>query len=156
MDQLLTPSHVLLGLDASTREEALRTVAKAAEDDGVTDSADALYQAIMDREAQADTGLMDGYAIPHAKTDAANRVAMFYARTTRPLEWPTMDDSKVTNLFVLISPASNQDNAHLKMLSNLASCLLEDDFKQKVPTINDVDALVSYVSEYMRKESEES
>lgn len=156
MNDLLTPSHVLLGLDVSTREDALRAVAKAAQEDGVTDSADALYEAIMDREAQAATGLMDGYAIPHAKTDAVNKVALFYARTNHPLEWQTLDDSKVTNLFVLLSPASNQDNAHLKMLSNLASCLLEDDFKDTVPTIDDADKLVSFVGEYMQKESEES
>lgn len=155
MDQLLTPSHVLLDLDVTTREDALRAVARAAEADGVTDSAEALYEAIMEREGEAATGLLDGYAIPHAKTDAANKVAMFYARTTHPLEWETMDGSKVTNLFVLISPASNQDNAHLKMLSNLATCLLEDDFKAKVPTINDAKELADYVGEFMKKESEE-
>ena len=152
MNELLTAAHVILGLDAATREDVFRTVAQAAERDGVTDSQDALYGGLMSREDEVSTGLMDGYAIPHTKTDAARRAAMYYVRTNSPIPWETMDGSDVTNFFVLIAPASDQNDTHLMMLSALATCLLEDEFKEAVAGAETPQEVVSLVSEGIEKE----
>lgn len=154
LSQILTADHVLLDIDASTREDAFRAVAAAAEKLGVTDSADALYDGLVQRETEVTTGLMDGFAIPHTKTDAANRAAMFFVRSASPLEWETMDGEPVTCMFFLIAPASDQNNTHLAMLSALASSLLEDDFKDAVAHVGTPDELVTLVTEQIEKESE--
>lgn len=154
MDELLTVKHILLNLDAQTREDVFRAVAAAAQEDGVTDSADDLYAGLLQRETEVTTGLMDGYAIPHTKTDAANRAALYYVRSVNPLAWETMDGSDVTHMFVLIAPASDQNNTHLRMLSALATCLLEDDFKQGVANAATAQDVVSLVIEHIEKECE--
>lgn len=154
LSEILAPSHVLLDVDAATREDAFRAVATVAEAQGVTDSADALFEGLCQREREVTTGLMDGFAIPHTKTDAANRAAMFFVRSAAPLAWETMDGSPVTNMFFLIAPASDQNNTHLAMLSALASSLLEDDFKEAVAKVATPEELVTLVTEQIKKESE--
>ena len=146
--------HVILDLDAATQDDVFRAVAAAAERDGVTTSADDLYDGFVQREREVTTGLMDGYAIPHTKTEAASRAAMYYVRTTSPLTWETMDGSDVTNMFCLIAPANAAGNPHLTLLSALASCLLEDEFKDAVAHAATAQELVSLVSEHIAKEVE--
>lgn len=152
MNELLTVEHVILRLDAATREDVFRAVAQAAERDGVTDTWNGLYDGLMGREDEVSTGLMDGYAIPHTKTDVARRSAMYYVRTNSPIPWETMDGSDVTNFFVLIAPASDQNETHLMMLSALATCLLEDEFKEAVANAGTPQEVVALVSRGIEKE----
>lgn len=100
------------------------------------------------------TGLMDGFAIPHAKTSVVIRPSMFYVRTRHPLEWETLDGEGVSSLFALVSPDGDKGSSHLKMLSALATCLLEDDFKETVKRLGTADELVSYVNDCIAKESD--
>lgn len=150
--EVFNTDHVIMNLDAHSQEDVFRAVASAAERDGVTASADDLFQGFVQRESEVTTGLMDGYAIPHAKTDAANCAAMYYVRTLTPLAWETMDGSDVTNLFCLIAPAKSENNPHLVLLSALASCLLEDEFKTSVAQAATAEELVSLVNEGIEKE----
>lgn len=154
MSELLTTNHVLLDLDAHAREDVFQAVANAAQEDGVTDGAQGLFEGLMQRETEVSTGLMDGYAIPHTKTDAANHAALYYVRSKNPLTWETMDGTDVTDMFVLIAPASDQNNTHLRMLSALATCLLEDEFKESVRNAATEEDVVRLVSEGIEKESE--
>ena len=132
MVDFLTDKHVLLDIGSRTREEAFWTVAQAAEADGVATSARALYEELERREAEISTGLVDGFAIPHAKTDAATCVALYYARSTRPLAWTTLDGGAVTHMLFLIVPERDRNDTHLRMLSALAACLMEEDFKREL------------------------
>lgn len=154
MNELLTPNHVLLDFEAHKPEDVFEAVAAAAQEDGVTDEAKGIYNGLVQRETEVTTGLMDGYAIPHTKTDAAKRAALYYVRSKNPLAWETMDDTDVTDMFVLIAPASDQNNTHLMMLSALATCLLEDEFKEAVRSAATADDVVAIVSDAIEKESE--
>ena len=129
MNDIFTTSHVLLGLDVRTQGEAFAAVAAAAQEDGVTRSAAELAAEFSGREAEVSTGLVDGFAIPHAKASCARRAALYYARTVVPLPWETLDGQPVSHLLFLIAPAADADGTHLKMLAALAACLMEDDFK---------------------------
>lgn len=152
VSEVFNESHVLLDLDAKSQDDVFRAVAEAAQRDGITASADDLYAGFVQREQEVTTGLMDGYAIPHTKTDAATRAAMYYVRVKTPLAWETMDDSDVVNLFCLIAPASGESNPHLVLLSALATCLLEDEFKEAVSQAETPAELVSLVNEHIEKE----
>lgn len=151
MDQIFSQDHVLLGLEASCAEDVFRAVAERAEKLGVA-PADGAYDGLLKREREVATGLMDGYAIPHTKCEAVCRAAMFYVRTARPLEWQTMDDEPVQHLFVLMAPDGAGGEQHLKLLSALATCLLEDEFKQAIAQAATAEDVVSLVMEHIKKE----
>ena len=146
MNDIFTTSHVLLGLDVRTQDEAFAAVAAAAQRDGVTGSAAELAAEFGAREAEVSTGLVDGFAIPHAKAACARRAALYYARTVRPLPWETLDGQPVTHLLFLIAPAADVDGTHLKMLAALAACLMEDEFKAALAAAEAPEEVVRVVS----------
>lgn len=153
-NEIFTPDHVFLDLDAKSKRNVFECVSKMAEKVGVTNSASSLCDAIAEREEDGMTGLMDGFAIPHAKTSVVIRPSMFYVRVKHPLEWETLDGEGVSSLFALVSPDGDKGSSHLKMLSALATCLLEDDFKETVKRLETADELVSYVNDCIAKESD--
>ena len=56
-----------------------------------------------------------------------------------------MDDSEVHYLFALLVPKENEGNIHLQMISKLATCLLEEDFKDKIKSTSDKSELKDYI-----------
>lgn len=151
MDQIFSQDHVFLGLEAKCAEEVFRAVAERAESLGVA-SADGVFEGLLEREGEEATGLMDGYAIPHAKCPAVRSAAMFYVRTVDPLAWQTMDDVPVRHLFVLMAPDGAGEGEHLKLLAALATCLLDDEFKQRVARAATAEEVASVVMEHIERE----
>ena len=97
------------------------------------------------REEEYSTGLQDGFAIPHAKSEAVERVGIIYVRLEKPIEWKTYDNKPVTDVFALMVPPKNAGNTHLKMLAHLSTALLEDDFKQNLKRLNDSQEIAKYI-----------
>ena len=145
MNELIESRGIFLDCDCADKEEVLEFIAAKAEEYGITDSRKALLQDLKDREAEFSTGLSDGFAIPHARTDNVKRVSVFFLRNRAPLEWETMDGKDVTSLFALLVPARNEGNIHLQMISALATSLMEDDFCNTVRECQDKEVLKSYI-----------
>ncbi|MFH5810275.1 PTS sugar transporter subunit IIA [Companilactobacillus sp. FL22-1] len=138
--------NILLDVDIPDKDSALNYISKKACDLGYTDSSDGLYKAFLDREADYSTGLQEGFAIPHAKTNFVKSPGIIYVRTRNAIEWKTYDDRPVTDIFALIVPESGAGTTHLKMLSNLATALLEDDFKKEIRDLEDPQKISEYIT----------
>lgn len=145
MSQLLSQENLFLNQSFESKEELLDFVASSAQQQGITKDAKKLYQDFLDRESEFSTGLQDGFAIPHARSENVDKVAVFFIRNTKAIDWETMDDSKVTCAFALMVPKENESNIHLQMISTLATNLLEDDFKAKIKETNNVNELHEYI-----------
>lgn len=121
--------NVMLHQNAATKEEALRAVAEYAVTLGVTDSADKVYDAFIAREEIDKTGMVDGFAVPHCKTDAVKEASVVIYKNETPLEWPSLDDKPVDIAMALLIPDGEAGTTHLRLLSKAAVLLMNDEFK---------------------------
>jgi len=152
---MLKEEYLFFDADVSTKEEALRFISRKALELGLTDNEEGLKADFLKREGEFSTGLQDGFAIPHAKSDFAKKMGVFYVRCKNGIsDWGTMDDKKVTDLFALIVPKESADNEHLMMISKLATGLLEEDFKKTVKTASDKAELLEYLKKIIIIEEE--
>ena len=78
MSDFVKEDNVFVNQDAESREAVLRFIADRAAELGITDDADAVYEAFLAREDMGETGMTDGFAVPHAKTDAINNAMSFF------------------------------------------------------------------------------
>ena len=136
---------VLLNVNVADKESLLKKISEYAEEIGFTNDPEGLLGSFKKREEEYSTGLQDGFAIPHAKSEAVERVGIIYVRLEKPIEWKTYDNKPVTDVFALMVPPKNAGNTHLKMLANLSTALLEDDFKQNLKTLNDSQEIAKYI-----------
>ncbi len=137
MSGFVSEENILLNQQATTKEEALRTISDAAARLGVADDADAVYAAFLAREEIDKTGMVDGFAVPHCKTDAVKSAAVIILKNAQPVEWPSLDDKPVDIAMALLIPDSEAGTTHLRLLSKAAMLLMDDNFKSKLRESDD-------------------
>ncbi|QWT17408.1 fructose PTS transporter subunit IIA [Collinsella sp. zg1085] len=129
---LLSAEQVEIGFAATTREDALLRLAEHGVARGFASDKEALYQAFLAREAEAETGLMDGFAVPHAKSEAIVEPGVFVLKLAEPVEWPSFDKQPVDIALALYVPASEAGTTHLRLLSRAATLLMRAEFRAEL------------------------
>lgn len=137
MSGFVSEENILLNQQATTKEEALRTISDTAARLGIADDADAVYAAFLAREEIDKTGMVDGFAVPHCKTDAVKSAAVIIFKNAQPVEWPSLDDKPVDIAMALLIPDSEAGTTHLRLLSKAAMLLMDDNFKSKLRESDD-------------------
>ncbi len=129
-DGFVSAENVLFASSRLNRDAALDAIVAAAVDQGIVDDAAALRAAFLKREAEGTTGMVDGYAIPHAKTDAVKRASVLVLKADGPVaSWETLDGAPVTCAIALLVPESEAGTSHLQILSKVATALTDDSFR---------------------------
>lgn len=125
--------NVFVAEDFASRDEALSFVSNQAVKAGVASDADAVMNAFLAREAEGTTGMMEGFAIPHAKSDAITEAAVIVVKDDSGVTgWDAMDGAPVNVAIALLIPGAQAGTTHLKILSKVAEALMDEDFRATV------------------------
>lgn len=125
--------NVFVAENFASRDEALSFVSNQAVKAGVADDADAVMNAFLAREAEGSTGMMEGFAIPHAKSDAITDAAVIVVKDDSGVTgWDTMDGAPVNVAIALLIPGAQAGTTHLKILSKVAEALMDEVFRATV------------------------
>ena len=125
--------NVFVAEDFASRDEALSFVSNQAVKAGIASDADAVLNAFLAREAEGTTGMMEGFAIPHAKSDAITEAAVIVVKDESGVTgWDTMDGAPVNVAIALLIPGAQAGTTHLKILSKVAEALMDEDFRATV------------------------
>lgn len=125
--------NVFVAENFASRDEALSFVSNQAVKAGVADDADAVMNAFLAREAEGSTGMMEGFAIPHAKSDAITDAAVIVVKDESGVTgWDTMDGAPVNVAIALLIPGAQAGTTHLKILSKVAEALMDEGFRATV------------------------
>lgn len=125
--------NVFVAEDFASRDEALSFVSNQAVKAGLAGDADAVMNAFLAREAEGTTGMMEGFAIPHAKSDAITEAAVIVVKDDSGVTgWDTMDGAPVNVAIALLIPGAQAGTTHLKILSKVAEALMDEDFRATV------------------------
>lgn len=125
--------NVFVSEDFASRDEALSFVSNQAVKAGIAGDADAVMNAFLAREAEGTTGMMEGFAIPHAKSDAITEAAVIVVKDDSGVTgWDTMDGAPVNVAIALLIPGAQAGTTHLKILSKVAEALMDEDFRATV------------------------
>ena len=125
--------NVFVAENFASRDDALSFVSNQAVKAGLADDADAVMNAFLAREAEGTTGMMEGFAIPHAKSDAITEAAVIVVKDdSGVIGWDTMDGAPVNVAIALLIPGAQAGTTHLKILSKVAEALMDEGFRATV------------------------
>ena len=124
---LLTPATVEVPILATTRSSLMRELVRLAGQSWQVYDADAVREAIEQRETQGSTALAGGVAVPHPHRPLPNSVlgdsVVAFARTHRGIPFGGPGDG-LTDLFFLV--LSSDAATHLRVLARLGRLMLRD------------------------------
>lgn len=128
---LLNERNIILNLEAASKEEVLEKLTMRLSKGPKVLHSDTLKVAVLERENLATTGVGDGFAIPHAKTDAVVDVLVSFAVTKDPIDFQSLDDQPVRLVFLLIGVESRV-GTYLKLLSRARILMSSATFRKRL------------------------
>lgn len=140
--------NVFVAEDFTSRDEALSFVSNQAVKAGIASDADAVMNAFLARETEGTTGMMEGFAIPHAKSDAITEASVIVVKDESGVTgWDTMDGAPVNVAIALLIPGAQAGTTHLKILSKVAEALMDEDFRATVKGSTDAAEIAKTIND---------
>lgn len=102
---------------------------------------------VMLRENEGSTGIGEGIAIPHAKTNAVKSPALAAMVVPEGVDFDSLD-GEPAKLFFLIAAPDTEDNVHLDVLSRLSMLLMDDDFRGELMAAGSAEAFLKVIDKY--------
>lgn len=130
---------VLLNQTCTNKEEVIKKLIEKLYEEKVISSKEEFFNVVMAREAHSPTGLERGVAIPHGKSEIVKKAAFAVARLEKPLtDWESVtEDNNVDLVFLLAIPKAEEGSTHLKLLAELSSALMYEDFTTNIKNAKD-------------------
>ena len=130
ISSLLTPSHVALDVEVTTKKALFEHVGNMlAGDQGL--SRGQILDSLLARERLGSTGLGQGIAIPHGRVKGLREALGAFVRLRPPIAFEAPDGRPVNLVFVLLVPERATDT-HLQILSELAQMFSDRDFRTRL------------------------
>lgn len=127
---LISKDSIFMNESLSSQEEVFHFIAQKAVSLGISNDENAVYNGLVEREQQGTTGMMDGFAIPHAKSSAITNPKIVIVRLAGEIDWNSMDGKPTSFIFSLLIPDGEAGTTHLKLLATVARMLMKADVKE--------------------------
>ena len=107
-------------------------------------------EGVLKREEEGTTGIGEGIAIPHAKTDAVSAPGLAAMLVPQGVDYDALDGQPVHMIFLIAAP-NTEENVHLEVLSRLSMLLMDDEFRKNLLDAADVTEFLAHIDEAERK-----
>lgn len=122
LKKVLAPDTVWVDLKANTKEGIIdEMIDRLVAAGRVTDRA-AVREAILEREAKMSTGMQNGVAIPHGKTDAVEALVAAVGIQKEGMDFGAMDGEPSTIFVMTVSPIKRR-GPHMQFLAEVSRIL---------------------------------
>lgn len=101
-------------------------------------------QGVYAREEEGTTGIGEGIAIPHCKSDAVLRPGLAAMVVSDGVDFEALDGGKVDLIFLIAAPDS-EDNVHLDVLSKLSVLLMDENFTKGLRNARSVEEFLDVI-----------
>ena len=144
---LLSNDAIYLNQTLTSQAAVFDFLAKQAVTLGVATDAGPVLASLQERESLGTTGMMDGFAIPHAKDASIKEAKVLILKLTSGIDWQSMDGQAIDFIFCLMIPDSQAATTHLKVLSQLARLLMRQPVKQALKEAQSPQAILQILAQ---------
>jgi len=127
ISNLTSEKQIKLNLKCKTKEEVISELAQLLLEQGKINSIDVYVNDVLQREKEDSTGIGQGIAIPHGKSDGVNEACIAIGRC-EDIEWGSLDDKPVKFVILIAVPKSGANRDHLIILAKIAERLMDKEF----------------------------
>ena len=121
---LLSEDQIIPNMVAAERWQAIEEIVSFLVEGGhlLKKEQENILAALFHREETMSTGIGFGVAIPHASSEAVDKIVVAFGRSQTGIEFESLDDKPVHFVVLFLVP-SDQFQTHLKTLSAIARFL---------------------------------
>lgn len=112
--------NILIGLKAETKNAVIAEMIDFLYSTGKIQDKAAALEAVLKREQSVSTGMRDGLALPHGKTDSVQELVPCIAFSKHPIDFDSLDGKPCTLFIMTLSPLKKA-GPHLQFLAEISS-----------------------------------
>ena len=144
---ILDIRSVVVGLEVKDKEELLETMVELAAESGNILDIEEAKERIFEREKLMSTGVGNGVALPHAKTNKIKKTVGSFAVLSEPIDYDALDKEPVKIVLLILGKETNVGE-HLKLLSNISKLLGKEAFISEILEAGTSDDILDIFEKY--------
>lgn len=122
ISNFLRPEAVIMEMNAIEKLAAIRELVQFMVGKNIAHDHEQLFEALAKRENLESTGIGDGIAIPHARTNAVDDLVLVFARSSVGIDFSSID-GKPSHIIFLIASPENKKSEYIIALAKLSRLL---------------------------------
>ena len=127
LHEVYKPNFIKIDLEAEEKEEVFEELVDVFCQASAIGAREEILEAIREREMKMSTGIKQGIAIPHGRTNVVDRIYGALGVSKRGIEYDALDGKPVYLLFLFLAPEKDSES-HLQLLKRLAELLENPSF----------------------------
>ena len=144
---LISPEVIKVPIISTNKNDLIRELIQILKDAGKIADVDTIYESVQKREHLGSTGLENGIAVPHAKTDAVNSIVMSIGISPQGVDFDSLDGNP-SNLFFLILAPKDKSGPHIEILAEIARITQSRSFCQQLIKARSSEEVLGIIKEY--------
>ena len=126
---LLNKNAIQLNGTFKNKEDVIDKLIELMTTNGNITDKEKYKKVVLKREEEGTTGIGEGIAIPHGKTDAVTKPGLSAIIVPNGVEFHSLDGKPAKILFLIAAP-DTKDDIHLDVLSRLSTLLMDTEFRE--------------------------
>ena len=141
---LLAVESIDLNGKVTGKNETLDAMVALMAKSGKINDVEKYRKGVYAREEEGTTGIGEGIAIPHCKSNAVSRPGLAAMVIKDGVDFDALDGEKVSLIFLIAAP-NTEDNVHLDVLSKLSVLLMDENFTSGLRNAKTVEEFLSVI-----------
>jgi PTS system fructose-specific IIC component len=142
--EVIDEELIIPELTSQDKEEAIKEMAAHFKKAGVVKDERVFLEAIREREALESTAIGGCVAIPHARSDTVERLAVAIGRSEEGIDFKSLDGKPVHLIFMIACP-TNVTKEYLQILARIARLCKNDKVREGLQSAKDIDEIMCFL-----------
>jgi len=152
--ELLAVESIDLNGTAESKKNLLDKMVDLMAKSGKINDVETYRKGVYAREEESTTGIGEGIAIPHCKSEAVSIPGLSAMVVKDGVDFDSLDEEPVHLIFLIAAP-NTADNIHVDVLSKLSVLLLDEAFTKKLRNASSKEEFLDFIDEAERIKDEE-
>ncbi|MBU0474192.1 MAG: PTS sugar transporter subunit IIA [Bacteroidetes bacterium] len=144
--EILKLEEIKIDFTGTTKDSVLNEMIDSFIGDSRVLDIEKVRTVVLEREKIMSTGVGNGFAIPHGKTNMVSEMVAGFGVLKNPIEFEALDGNPVNLIFLLIG----QEDAvgqHIKMLSRISRIMNQENIRTKLANANSGEEILQIFDE---------
>ena len=140
LTELKEKNSILTDLKGANKFQVIEELVDCLASGGQLKDRDTAFEDVLDRERYLSTGLENGIAIPHGKTDAVNELTIAYGFHKEGVDFESLDGKPAHLIFLVLSP-KDTSGPHIQFLALISRNLKKNHIHEQLMKASSVDEI---------------
>ena len=153
---MIRENLLYLNKDIRDRETVITYIADMADTVGLLSDKNLFLKSVPEREHILPTSVGFKVAIPHGRSSSVREPFVSFMKTKHEFIWDTRNNNEVDLIFLIAVPEKNENNLHLRFLSEISKKLMDSSFRERLRNADNEHEVFVMLHEINEKVMEEN